>query len=419
MDTHEIFQRIGQKTWRQTLSTNKNKRITVSQANTSLLSICMLFSLWMTPSAQASTLGDLAASMPAGSFVEVPMTWPGGNPENILKHDAGNSFQYGHNGVWDPVSRQLLCKCGAHNHGGDLLIYNEAANSWKNGANPFGGHSYNHNAFSEGGSGYLYTGRFGERRDFWRYTVATNTWKQMPNADYPGSTGVARAYAWFPELDGGSIFLMDARKGYGAYFKESTGTWHSVDTSLYQSTSPLGLYHNIAQYNPKHKLVLFGGGNGGTITGSSKLYTLDSSGVVKQKSDAPFPLRVPSSNSPGGILLADPVSGKYILWHQSGKFYEYDVIADTWTELSNLSIPADMATSSNAARNALGIPISTHGVILYIKYLGKNTKAWLYKHAAGSGSPVPPPPPTPSVTSSPPSAATPSATIFSSIGWRY
>ena len=79
----------------------------------------------------------------------------------------------------------------------------------------------------------------------------------------------------------------------------------------------MGVYHNIAEYSPVHKMVLFGGGNG-----SSDLYKLDAKGKVTTLKKTPIGVGTMQS-----IVTLDPVSGDFLVFGKNGSFYVYDVAA--------------------------------------------------------------------------------------------
>jgi hypothetical protein len=148
------------------------------------------------------------------------------------------------------------------------------------------------------------------------------------------------------------------------------------------NTTPLsdtGDYHNVAEYNPVHKVVIFGGGNG-----SGALYKLSANGAVTPLTAAPFPLRVIES-----IVTVDPVSGDYLVFGRNGEFYKFDVTdgpAGTWTRLAGPPPFASplLGSSSSTVDLVVAAPISTYGVVMFIKHIPGNasqTKVYLYKHS--------------------------------------
>ncbi|HEX6704212.1 MAG TPA: hypothetical protein VF169_05580, partial [Albitalea sp.] len=167
--------------------------------------------------------------------------------------------------------------------------------------------------------------------------------------------------------------------GGSAYlYKESTNSWSTLATGL-----SMGPYHNIAIYNPVHKIVLFGGGND-----SAQLYKLDATGKVTAIANAPALIGILQS-----VFTADPASGKYLLFTSAGLVYEYDVATNKWGTLPNASIPMFNA-SGNRIMWRIAIPISTYGVIAFLAEGGDtDTRVMLYRHASGQAIPVDTTPP--------------------------
>ncbi|HEX6707444.1 MAG TPA: hypothetical protein VF169_21985, partial [Albitalea sp.] len=168
--------------------------------------------------------------------------------------------------------------------------------------------------------------------------------------------------------------------GGSAYlYKESTNSWSTLATGL-----SMGPYHNIAIYNPVHKIVLFGGGNG-----SNQLYKINASGQVSAIANAPADIGILQS-----VFTADPASGKYLLFTSSGGFFEYDVAGNRWSTLSASNV-AMFNGGSNRIMWRIAIPISTYGVIAFLAEGGTtDTKVLLYRHASTGSTPVDVTPPT-------------------------
>ena len=88
-----------------------------------------------------------------------------------------------------------------------------------------------------------------------------------------------------------------------------SGSWTTVRSGL-----TMGGLHILADYNPVHKVVAFGGGNG-----SRDLYKLDAQGNVTTLNPAPIVY-----NTHGSLMTTDPVSGD-ILFISNDSVYAYDI----------------------------------------------------------------------------------------------
>jgi hypothetical protein len=89
----------------------------------------------------------------------------------------------------------------------------------------------------------------------------------------------------------------------------------------------------------------------------------------------------------GTIFTVDPASGKYLVFGREKQVYEYDVATDTWTELKGAEPPIftfGPDLKGSAVFGCVATPVSSHGVVMFVKYDGDKSKVFLYKHAAGS-----------------------------------
>lgn len=115
-------------------------------------------------------------------------------------------------------------------------------------------------------------------------------------------------------------------------------------------------YHAFAEYNPKHRCMLLGGGN------DNKIWKLDTNLVLTQLKNAPFPeLSVIASE-----IICDSASGKFLVLTQ-GAFHTYDIITDTWEEIPFLSTPIkNLVTSLDLSSAIIGGFIPEYGIAVFI-----------------------------------------------------
>jgi hypothetical protein len=85
-------------------------------------------------------------------------------------------------------------------------------------------------------------------------------------------------------------------------------------------------------------------------------------------------------------LTVDPVSGAYLVFGADGSFYVYDVAADTWTKQSqtNLFAPVlcDGTCDARFVWQVVATPVSTYGVVAFVKFNFGNSTVYIYKHAS-------------------------------------
>jgi hypothetical protein len=236
-------------------------------------------------------------------------------------------------------------------------------------------HAYDHNT-TDTTRNYHYFRTYSSSyvRELFRYDIVAGKWENLPSIPTslpaPSQTTVLK---YFPEMDGLVLVSNSQSPATVLFFDLKTQQWRLLAKDL-----PIGGLHPIGQYNPVHKVVIFGGGND-----NSDLYKLDSTGTVTKLKNVPpeIPFRI--SGSTGITLTVDPVSGKYLALTQTQLFYEYDVITDTW-KLLNITPPI-------SATHTVATPVGRHGVMMFINNggLGTKSKVYLYKHASGGGIPVP------------------------------
>jgi len=167
--------------------------------------------------------------------------------------------------------------------------------------------------------------------------------------------------------------------GYVDFWNESTNAWSRFSPTApylpaYPDYFPMGDYQNFAEYNPVHKVVLFGGGNGNT-----DIYKLDGAGQITKLNNAAVGLGL----TPARVTV-DPVSGEYLVLNHDNSYYysifhAYDVIADTWKVLGT---PLTSGHSANSA-GVIAVPISTYGVTMFLA--NSPSRVFLYKHSPSAG----------------------------------
>jgi hypothetical protein len=169
---------------------------------------------------------------------------------------------------------------------------------------------------------------------------------------------------YFPELQG----LVLLNRGDLYKLSDVTKEWGEIAPGS-RTTS----YHSFAEYNPVHKVVVFGGGN----DSNRNFYLLNSSGQVTALNTPPVNLEVPRVE-----FTHDPVTGDYLVFNHSKTFYTYNVLTDTWASRSISGVPAAIWETSDPSQfNTLAAPISTHGVVLFVNCKNTSCRAYLYKHA--------------------------------------
>jgi hypothetical protein len=292
----------------------------------------MILILWM--HVFPTALGDAASQMASHAWRPLQT--------QDLTHDMfftgdGNVlepiFCYSHNGVWDENTQQLLYMGSPHYQPWRFLIYSAETNSWRRHDFPFSDvHSYDKIAMDEKGNMYYY-----KTPELYKFNTLSDSWSQLPSLSADFSGGLV----YFPERNG--LYYVEGGSVY--FFDLSASKWSTVKTGL-----AMGGLHNIAEYNPVHHFVLFGGGNG-----SRDLYRIDTDGSITKIKNTAFELRNSST-----LFAPDPVTGNYVFItaDKTDSVYEYNPINETWKSVAKNFI-SDVG-------NSVFIPISTYGVIAYL-----------------------------------------------------
>jgi hypothetical protein len=203
-----------------------------------------------------------------------------------------------------------------------------------------------------------------------KYNLDTGAWTTFPSL---GSYGCCEAMEYFPDMKA----LIHIRQGEVWRFNDGGSSWTKITDGLTTS------YHSIAEYNPVHKTMVFGGGS----PTSDTFYLLNSSGQVTALGNPPVNLNVPVVE-----LTYDPVSGLYIAIDAQQHFYSYNVLTDTWTALPKTGAPTTIFRSYAASTdhfNALATPIAAYGVIMFTECEQNGPcQVYLYKHSPSVQQPV-------------------------------
>ena len=348
------------------------------------------------PVVSGNTLAQTAAAMQPGEWRELVTT----NLEPTLNQPTcgatGSIFPYSEDAVWDPVSRRVYFIGSDHIYigtcpgliGQRFISYSEDNNSWGALPNPpwFAptvAHGYDHSAIDVSNGIYFHFPYGNSQRPLHRYQINTGTWlTDTPAA--PDNTCCAGVEC-FPEFVGsntsvaaGGVVLAGSGNVYA--YRAATNSWTGP---LNSSRLNFGDYHTVAEYNPVHKVTIFGGGeNFNPAQSFSTLYKLAPNGGITALAPAPFNLRVNLS-----IVTVDPVSGDYLVFGPNGEFYVYNVLDNTWTLQATIPPFASPKRDSSVTTVDLTVaaPISTNGVVMFVKHIPGNapqTKVYLYKHKA-------------------------------------
>jgi hypothetical protein len=304
----------------------------------------------------STELSKLVSSLQPGSWAKLDTV---GLTSNFLAAEDGNTIlAYADSAVWDSASQQLVFLGGnlSHKH----IVFSATTNAWRVEARQSWFCSGDCTAQAhdqhtlDSARGVMFYRAFNSSA-VRRYDVANAAWDTV--ADLPGSEGVCcGGLAYFPEANG----LVFAFGGSVRRWDEPSNTWTEVTEQL-----AMGAYNNVAEYDPVHKVVYFGGGRD-----SRAFYKIDPSMKITKLADAPISNWIASANT-----VVDPVSGHclVIVNTPASAFHEYDPDADAWRTLPTPPFPNPAYTPTGVAA-----ALPEHGVILALR--GDPAQLWVYRH---------------------------------------
>jgi hypothetical protein len=336
-----------------------------------VLSAALFFAWSETP---ASALGDLAQSMQPNSWAELTGT-AGFQGGAILTRCVHSMLAFCNELKWDSAGRKVYILGSGHGDWASsncigFVIYDDASNAWTTLPKPpwysQTPHGYDHTAFDQ--ANRIIYHKTGFTENTFKYSIQTGQWTQIAGPFDQNVDSRWGGLEYYPELNA----LFWNREPY--LLNLSTNRWEEIPNT-YQNKTPSGewTYNNYAEYDPVHRVMIYGGGNG-----SVNLYKLDASKKITKMSDTPFGMGINAS-----IEFCDTRTGKFIVYREDGsnEMWTYDVTTDTWEKLPGL---APFLTNYDNWRNLVGGWICTYGVGFFVQWNGSNSKIYLYKPPAAA-----------------------------------
>ena len=330
--------------------------------------------------AGASVLSDAAAALQPGRFTSINT---GLTPNDFHPNSPGGSINdWADSGIWDPVQRKFAYigkQAGCSNNYRNI-VYDEASNSWSYGSVPLSsgcGHGYDQNTGDPvTGTHYFrpYAGQI--------YRANGSGWSTLPALPTPNTIvgGLAKSRT--------GVLYSDMI--WDVYYDDATGTKVQVDArNGYPGWPLIGDYHNIAEYDPVHDVFLIAGGNN-----SRAMYRVSivaGSPVRARLNDSPISIGV-GEYAQHTNIQCDPVTGEFVIYKkESGTFYGYNIMTDTWRTLGTAGNGNFPPLPTGTGTSAVAAAINTHGVIMYVAHTSSTAAVYLYKHAAGGPADTVPP----------------------------
>ena len=335
--------------------------------------------------ASATVLSDMAASLAPGQWAELPA--PVGMGATLGTNGAsGHKLTYATVGAWDPISKRIYF-CGmdhelAHQ---TCQIYTEATHTWSilPTQPPWAGgtsppiHGYDHNVLDANGRAFYH-----------RPYVSKNVYTCNIGFD-PNCTSWSLAFTdsdMAGDLSGHAFAPWRGTSGRMVYYSVFNSTssivkeWDpNTRTSTTVGTIPMaGQYGGIVvECSDGSPNICY------LATDSTSLYTLNASGTLTARPTAPCSMHWNTS-----VSTVDPATGSLVTFCPSS-VHEFNPTTNAWRQVSGTT-PAHQFVSQ-WSNGALVVSVPAYGVIVVLGgNLGTSDatkKMWVYKHAAGTGSP--------------------------------
>jgi hypothetical protein len=133
---------------------------------------------------------------------------------------------------------------------------------------------------------------------------------------------------------------------------------------------PFGI-HGVMEYNPVHKVLVFGAGDagGGQKSPNPNLYLLNEDGKVTTLKPPPIHINC----TPASKFMCDPVNGEYVAQGVRDEHaYAFHPAREAWNRIPGLRLPDG---------ESLGVAINSYGVMMLLsREKSGGFRCHLYKH---------------------------------------
>jgi hypothetical protein len=344
-----------------------------------------------------STLATLAASMAAGSWTRLNAV----NQNGSLGAGSisASMIHYCNSMPWNPVSKAIEVLAMDHNYGRLRYVrYLDATNQFVLMADDVGlgsmtQHGYDHvNVNPSTGDLYYrqYSVNSGSIKCYRKTLDSTATFTALPAvASAIGAEQAAIGSCWWSGAftgagSQGALMVFNSGNAVGgsedgqiAAFDPLANRWFFNRASMAPNYGSGSTYHSVMEYSLARNVAVYGGGNAAT----HKLWRLNADRSVVRMPDVPSGLGVGMQQ---GNLVADPVTGNFLLL-SAGQLWELNPTgAGAWTQMTGSRTPPSGVgrPGPNDPEGVISAAIPEYGVVAYITQSSATGGTFfLYKHA--------------------------------------
>lgn len=282
-------------------------------------------------------------------------------------HTGYQVIQWSHDADWDPVTQQLFYYGLGHFASPKFIAYSAEKNEWRVlELPPWSDRRKRNDKRWPVGHSYDRMGLDVKRRLYvvnWNglhlYNIDTKKWSYAKGSG-AGGKDAFQVCEYFPELNS---FIYESNWGRSLkYWNAETGKNGSAGSHQF------GI-HGIMEYNPVHKVMVFGAGDIKDRPHSG-FFLMNAERKVRKLKTPPVHINCRIKS----VMVCDPVSGEYIVKDfKTRRSYAYHPILDEWKKIP-LKIPSGLTAA-----------LPDHGVIMFCPtvkgFSGKKPHdCLLYKH---------------------------------------
>lgn len=330
-------------------------------------------------SALAQAVAALNAQIAGGGSRWYEMTTLNINPVLGAGSSEGNRLPYSNSGTWNPLDHEIWFVGNDHGEANiSTCRYLESTNTWSLIAqHRVSSHGLDHNE-CDPVTGDLYHrvysyGTFTIDKKPRGSSTWQSAWATVTNNFVNVGTGCFLWTGTHTALSAGQRMFGVVSGSFGTISGTKLNDASTVILGTIGSPSGGDNYSHWAAYSSVKNVAVMGGGN----FGQNRIWKMTSDGTVTELANAPSGCIIGLYR---GTLTEDPASGNFLVL-SGGNIFELNPDGGgTWAQQTGVRVPP-AGVNIPASAEVIGVPISTHGVTMYISGNTGSCRTHLYKHA--------------------------------------